>query len=791
MGVIVDNIPQELRGLSQWVARVGKIPINPHTLYGAKAGDPQTWGTLEEALSCVGKRTQDGGICDGVGFELRPPYCGIDIDHCIDSDTWKISDEAVKIIETMDSYTEFSPSGSGVHILYKNDGDVHQEWKKKNTKLGIEMYHQGRYFTVTGDVHSDHRELRERTQAEREVYQTFWDSGKQPQIKPLNLEPKPCKRADDDIITLALNAKNGAEFARLWSGDTSAYNSDESSADLALCNILAFYCGGDPDAVDGLFRQSGLMRDKWDRPTGGSTYGKITVQKAIAGCREFYDPKAYKRKKRAEQAQKCDLPPLSAFTYEDIKRHSADDIGTAQLFTELTRGFLCYVHEENAFYIYNGTLWKKDVVKRHLSAGRLMMNFVEQARDLIPPPPAGSPKEWTEEEEAEEKINKVFRTHYRNLGSANGRDRVMKDVAKLTNKSRAAFDVQPYLLNCKNCTFNLETGKPQPHNADDLLAKCVGTDYDPAARNERFEQFIDEICESNQEAARALQAALGYTLIGATPEECLFLIYGKSTRNGKGTLFDFVLETLGDYGAQMDFDTIARSGTKDGSRATPDLARLVGTRFVLVNEPQKGKCLDEGLIKQLTGSDNITCRPLYGDPIEYKPRFKIYITTNNLPAVADDTIFASDRIRILPFNRHFSKDERDTSLKSKLREGNGKSALLNWLIEGYRIYRENGLRDTAEAAAVLRQYRRDNDYIQDFIDECLEILDPDDIHAHKERLTGIQREYNIWCKDSNIKPLGKKLFREELEKHGVVLFVSNHQYNARVQLKTYFEVDIK
>ena len=123
----IENIPPELRELPHWVARVEKIPISPHTCYGAKSSDPETWGTIEQACSCIGKiahgnKKIDGKKIDGIGFELRAPYCGIDIDDCIDADTGEISTEAQGIIEIMDSYTEKSPSGTGIHILYLNDG---------------------------------------------------------------------------------------------------------------------------------------------------------------------------------------------------------------------------------------------------------------------------------------------------------------------------------------------------------------------------------------------------------------------------------------------------------------------------------------------------------------------------------------------------------------------------------------------------------------------------------------------------------------------------------------------
>ena len=794
-----ENIPLEMKKAPQWVARVGKVPINPHNLRGASANNKNTWGTFEQAYNSIGKQAGSPESvkekkCDGIGFEICPPFCGIDIDHCFNPSTGELTKEAADIINFIDSYTEFSPSGTGIHIICKLDKplDLKRNKRKLDDVQALEIYENNRYFTVTGNVFGEPKPIKIRTSAAKCVHQAYLCDTNEPtnhtksDCKPL----QPLNFTDDEILRVALNSRNGAEFNALWNGDTSRYSGDESRADLALCNMLAFYCQGDKGAVDRLFRQSALMRPKWNEKRGDNTYGEMTIEKAVNSCREFYSPHRLSATTDEPRAEKKNKSRLLDFDYETVKHYKADDIGTAEFFSTLVKDFMCYVPEEKAFYIYNGVIWEKDVVKENLVAGKMLMEFVATVQKLIPPKPVGKPNEWTDEETEQENINGAFRSQYKSLGNANGRERVMKDIKKLLHKSRTAFDRQPELLNCKNCTYNLITGKKQPHNAADLLTKCVNADYDENAHNERFERFIDEICEGDEERKTALQTALGYSLIGATPEECFFIAYGKSTRNGKGTLFDLVLDTIGDYGLQMDFETIARTGTKDGSRATPDLARLIGVRYVLVNEPQKGTCFNEALVKQLTGSDDINARPLFGAIIQFKPLFTIFITTNNLPAIADDTLFSSDRIRILPFEKHFDKSERNTNLKAELREDNGREAVLKWLIDGYRLYRTNGLTDSKRGNEILRQYRKDNDYIQQFIDECLEVLDWNDRHVKKIPLTEIQQEYNEWCRIANVKPIGKTRLREDLINHGLVVDKYGNQFSAAARIKDNRTVDV-
>ena len=142
------------KSLPQWVGflstpaangRMSKKPVNPHTLFGASSTDPATWGSFEEAVAAVGKPCRvgsDSGTVTGVGFVFAPPYCGIDLDNVICADGSVLPD-ALDIVESMNSYTELSPSGKGLHIIYK--GKIHPEWKKKQTdafgeNTDLEMY---------------------------------------------------------------------------------------------------------------------------------------------------------------------------------------------------------------------------------------------------------------------------------------------------------------------------------------------------------------------------------------------------------------------------------------------------------------------------------------------------------------------------------------------------------------------------------------------------------------------------------------------------------------------------
>lgn len=835
------NIPVEMKRLPQWVGfireqrtkdgkaefnedgtpRMSKMPVDVHTFSGASSTKASQWARFNEAVNAIGHNASvrgKSGKIEGIGFVFSPQrdtdtgICGIDLDHIIDPNTGEVNAAALEIIQAMDSYTEYSPSGTGVHIYYK--GANHPEWKRKiEGALGIgtclEMYQTARYFTVTGRVFGEPKPIAEREQQATEMQRRYAPKPTSPPLRKNVVAPKletfsNNLLSDSEVIDKASKSKSGTKFTALLSGDLSGYNNDQSRADQALCNILAFWCSGDTRQMDRIFRNSGLMRDKWDEKRGANTYGEITLNKAVAKCKEFYDPN-YRRTKAVE-AFKQMLPPtvsttirgipdtaaqplpeemkleLPEFTYETVKRYKADDIGASEFFSDMVKSFACYVPELKLFRIYDGVKWKDDT-REALAIGKILIKFVVAVQALIPPKPPGKPRDWTPEQEEEENINGSFRGEYKGFGNANGRERLLKDIKKHLCKSIHYFDKQPYLFNVKNGTLNLLTGQLQPHSPKDYISKSANVKYNPQGKYERFYQFISEVTEGSTELAGALQRALGYSMQGTANEECFFVALGETTRNGKGTLFGAVESLFGDYGTNISFDTIARSGSKDGSRATPDVARLQGVRFVSCNEPDKGSCFNEALVKQLTGGDVVTARPLYGEPITFTPVFKLFITANSMPTVADRSIFESNRLKILPFKHHFSEEEQDKHLKDKLQSEAAKSAILNWLLDGYKAYRLIGLGVTSEMKELTAKYQYDNDYIQQYIDDRL-ILQPDgDCHTEKTTVKAIRADYEGWCSVVGAKALGLKLFKEEMQKHGVKIITYNKQAAVKGMIK--------
>lgn len=291
MEVTETSIPQDLRDISQWVVfRIepnddGKPTKKPYQAKNTRAlassTNRGTWATYEQACDAVERDRTLSGI--GFVFTVSDEYMGIDLDHCIVDGV--LTKQARRIIDRLQSYSEYSPSGDGVHVIVK--ASVLQG--RKNTR--IEMYSSGRYFTMTGrHIEGTPFEVFERQDVVNEIYAEEFPTQEE---SPPPTPPRTNNVLPDDreLLTQAMTWRNGDELRRLYfEGDTSSHNGDESAADLALCNHLAFMTGRDAVRMDALFRASKLYRKKWDEKRGQLTYGQMTIQKAIANCHEVYTP---------------------------------------------------------------------------------------------------------------------------------------------------------------------------------------------------------------------------------------------------------------------------------------------------------------------------------------------------------------------------------------------------------------------------------------------------------------------------------------------------------------------
>ncbi len=278
-----DAIPAELRERPRWIVwrwgdtdpKNGKRkkppyqPANPSR--HASSTKSATWGTFEEAAAVV-----DAGKADGIGFALEPPYVGVDLDEELSE-----ADQGA-IMFTLNSYSERSVSGTGHHVVIRANLNGHGRHP-----AGIGVFQVDRFFYFTGEhVHGTPTTIEDRPAQLEEVLVRFVTKPGQNRFGQNGFDQTavPVGLDDQELLEEAFKAKNGDQFRMLWAGAWQGRYGSQSEADLALCDLLAFWTGGDPNRIDQLFRSSGLMRPKWER----ADYRARTIDKALENCSRFY-----------------------------------------------------------------------------------------------------------------------------------------------------------------------------------------------------------------------------------------------------------------------------------------------------------------------------------------------------------------------------------------------------------------------------------------------------------------------------------------------------------------------
>ena len=774
------NIPAELKNnasfclwkLEKRNGKPTKVPYNPRNGQLARTNDPSTFADFNTAMKAYAM-----GGWDGIGYRVSEGIGAIDIDHCIREDG-SLNDVAASILSFFpEAYFERSPSGTGLRGFFRLSPDFAYDktvYYINNRKHGLEVYLPGitnRFVTVTGDVYRQGSVSRN-DEALQNALDTFM---KRKSKGGTGFKGTPVSYfTDEQVIEHASKSASGEKFRSLYEGDWQDLYDSQSDADMALISMLVFWCGCVEEQIDRIFRSSGLMRDKWDRMTGDATYGQITIRNAIASCSEIYRPV---REENSDLAEFHDLDVNSiqeerdrrereGYTFTpDLRcldttiaslaphtnpRYESFQIGNARMFVDYYRNIILMNDTRGCWYIYDGRVWRPD--NHNLRISEMAKDFHDELMLFA--------NTITSEDTRNRFIKRVDL-----LDQKKFRDIMVKDAGNNTDIAvkMDTFDRDKYTFNCHNGTINLKTMEFRPHSPSDRLTKMTEVDYDPDATCPRWISFMDEVFEGDKDRIRYLQKAIGYAMSGDTRLECMFILYGPTSRNGKGTTMETVLRILGEYGRTAKPDMLSKKSFADSSGPSEDVARLNGARMVNVSEPEKSMVLDASLTKQMTGNNTLTARYLRENSFEFKPQFKLFIDTNHQPQISDMTLFESDRIRIIPFNRHFSEAERDIDLKSFFAEPANLSGILNWCLEGFALYQTEGLKMPKSVEDATAEYRAQSDRITMFTTQCLKR------EAGQElRSSAIYERYKTWCGENGFKYENAANFRKKMEAAGFI-----------------------
>lgn len=349
---------------------------------------------------------------------------------------------------------------------------------------------------------------------------------------------------------------------------------------------------------------------------------------------------------------------------------------------------------------------------------------------------------------AEARLDTSLRKDLDGAQSAGGTKGALEQASKLAAFARSVNDMDEdrYLLNLQNGTIDLRSMAFHPHRREDMLTRVARAGYHPDAQAPRWHGFLEEVLPS-KEVRDFLQRYVGVALFGEVREHALVILLGAG-RNGKGTFYEAVSWMLGDYAGQADPELFMH---KEGAHPVGQMD-LIGRRWVVVSESERGRRMNAAAMKRLTGGDNIKARYLFGHWVEFEPSHTPVLVTNWMPNISGDEFAAWDRVSVVEFSKYIAPEKRDKHLKDKLRaEIDG---ILQWALDGWRNYMERGwqLDEPAEVRQTTEEQREDVDYISKFIDECC-IEEP----GAEELQSVIRSHYNSW------RLMGDKAFREAPE----------------------------
>lgn len=753
------KVPKQMKALPNWVLwklekrknskgelEEVKVPFNAKTLGYAMSNNKGTWSDFITAYSVLINEPSFIGL----GFMLSDDIVCIDLDNKDDSLSEKefndILDDCLNVIP---SYCEKSVSGKGYHIFAK--GIVPEGYRKKKN---VEMYDTARFIAFTGDIiEGSQVDVIEAQSGIDYIHGKYLgskiknDSKNLPISEVFNKNEYTTSLTIQDVLKRAIN---NDKFMTLYAGDWESLGfPSQSEADASFSSMLAFYCEKDLKLMDDIFRMSGLYRDKYERKQAGSTYGEITLQSAIQWVQDVYGSdmvEAELVQYKIEDSKSSKQKVVNAEFVDHKKKQSLSNPITESRFTDTANSqslivkygdSIRYNFDNKVWFVWNGKYWEWDIkgkVKRF--AEEVANEMLEQSKKVLD--------------------TDGIKNALRMLNSA-GKNNMINEAQHQDGIAivNADCDNQKFLLNTHSGVYDLKNDKLLPHTKEPYITKIADVEIDDSDEPKLWLKFLDDIFMGDEEIINFIQKAVGYTLSGSIKEQVIFILFGGGN-NGKSVFIDTIQTMLGDYATTVPIEVLMERKGRGNVETT--LARIKGARMIHASENDEDDQINEGLIKQITGGEQVIGRFLYGNEFEYYPEYKLWLSTNNKPQVKGTDFGIWRRIIIIPFKLTIARDKVDRNLTDKLK--NEMPKILNWAIEGFRKYEKEGLELPQSLIDEKDIYKKEMDYISNFISDRIESKD-----EYKLPATTVYKEYEKWCRMTNSKVMSSIAFGKEFGKY--------------------------
>ncbi len=711
-----DGIPPVLKQQDQWICwryewtedreEWTKIPVDPNTGGRASSTDSATWTSFSDAVKFHERTETDS---DGLGFVFAEDddLVGIDLDDCRDPETGHPEQWAVDIVNTLESFTEVSPSGTGFHVFAA--GEIPAGGNRKDD---VEMYDSGRYFTVTGH-HVDITPLlvESRQDAIADVHAEYIADDEQeragPEFTPA-AEMDGAELSDEERLERARNADNGEKFRQLYDrGDASGYPS-HSEARQALANMLAFWTRGDERRMLELFRRSALCRGDDDL----RTFEHYEIPTALEGRTEFYDPEGQSGTTADGATSNGEplTPADASLTPTDIVRVLGED-----------------PDEASAEEFPNAKIaWAFDAIIDASDEHHFRV-LDEDTEEIY----AYDTGEGVWRRGGDRRLKQLARQVFREQGSRTLFREIVHQARSNGRRviERDTLGIDEGLLACANGIIDLrdpDAGTREPTPEDYLLGK-IPADYDPDASIEgtRFAAYLEESVAP--EDREKLQEYAGYCLwTGGQPyKKALFLI--GPTDSGKGTFLKTIETVIGE-------ENVAWQPLYKLIRTRWGTANIYGKMVNMANEVAPGSLKGVERFKELTGGEDTVTAERKGQPtFEFVVTQKFLFATNRFPRMQDAGTPFFNRCLFAEFPESVDADAIDPDLLDAFAAE--RSAILNWMLEGLaRLREQDGFSDERSVEAKRGLTKSFGSPVEQFVFDAIEVTgDPTDV-VHKKEL---------------------------------------------------------
>ena len=717
-----ENLPTELKNNIQWVTwileniSVGKTTKRPYIAglpkyptNRAKVDDPTTWKDYPTALLDISNQK-----CNGIGyvFSKDDPYCFIDLDHCVDKNGI-IEPESQRIIDILNSYTEISQSGLGIHIIVKAE----RPEGAGNRKGNFEIYTQGRYCAMTGNILYGNPGIMERQEQVSQICSEIFKKT-EPEQKPSRQEPSTITLSDQEIIEKASKAKNSDKFNRLMSGQWQAEYPSQSEADLALCYMLAFWTP-DTDQIDRLFRQSGLYRDKWDR----ADYRNDTINKALENTTEHYKPGGNHGSNKSNKAgnpvtEETKAEPMASGDQEskansksnDPSRYFVETTFIPSILAEELRSEYDFICVDGILYIYLNGVYKA-----------IGDDYVES--------------------ESYKRLKHKAR--------ANRVSEIPKYIKGMCRTDSEKLNTYKFLINLNNGMYDIKTEKLLPHSKDYLSTIRIPVNYDPSVSYSVISDWLEStLCDP--ECIQLACELFGYSLIPDTTMAKAFMLVG-SGANGKSTFLTVLENFIGK-------DNVSKVPLQELSDHRFKRAELFGKLINLFADLDNRALESTTYFKTIVTGDTIDAERKNQNPFFFKPFSRLVFSANEIPRSRDRSFAYYRRWCIIPFERQFIGADDKKGLADELSKPENLSALLNCaLSELKNVMKRQSFSEPKKVKEALNEYEKQNDPVKAFVDECCK-LDPS---VRIER-GSLYDSFCIYCNETGFKAVTRNIFYQRL-----------------------------